>query len=426
MKLIIVIFLQLILVTTSYSQVKLIKASGYLDIRQGKIIRPANILIDSERILSVNPEQISDTLEVIDLGEMILMPGLIDAHVHLESDFGPDFATNSIKENQAKRTLKAVKNAEKTLLAGFTTVRSCGQIHYSKTLIDVALSEASDANWIRSPRIVPSGQSLSITGGHGDFSMFPGIAEGILNLDYRNGVADGVDEVTKSVRYQIKNGAKWIKVMATAGVFSNSESLGNQQYTYEELKAIADEAARHDVHVAAHAHGTEGIKAAIKAGVKSIEHGSILDEEAVAMMKKNNVFLGANAHLVTTKPHNYERLDPVIQKKLKKISELAIASYKMAIKEGVTMIFTTDAPLVAHGENAKEFIGLTNLGMKPIDAIRTATLNNAKLLGMKIGEIEEDYFADIIAVSDNPLVNIETLLDMKFIMKGGQVFKNSE
>jgi imidazolonepropionase-like amidohydrolase len=244
----------------------LIRAGGYVDVGQGKLIKPAVVLVEDGRIRSVNPDSPPQADRSIDLGKRILLPGLMDMHVHLDFDFaGGDFGI-VVTESGSEGTLVGVRNAELTLMAGFTTVRNIGQVHPTLDMIDVALANASDAGDIRALRIVPAGHMITILGGHGDLSTGEGLSEGMLELDPARGVISGVDEAVRASRFQIKHGAKTIKIHATAGVLSLEESVGARQLTDEEMKAIVEEAGRHDIPVAAHAHGTEGIKAAIRAG----------------------------------------------------------------------------------------------------------------------------------------------------------------
>lgn len=409
----------------SHGQIKVLKAKAYLDIRAGKLIEPAVLIIENGLIKEINPKTIPDGTEVIDLGSKTILPGLMDMHVHLEMNLDPGYNFQPVTENASKRVLRAAKNAKLTLMAGFTTVRNMGQTHPSLILIDVALSEASDDDWIEAPRIIPSGHMLSITGGHGDPAMHGGFSEGIMDLGPENGVADGVDEVIKATRYQIKYGAKVIKIMATAGVFSLENKVGAQQFTFEEMKAIVDEARRHEVKVAAHAHGTEGIIAAINAGVASIEHGSILDENAINLMKEKGVYLVPTTALMDLLADSYDKLDKNIVKKAKYITELGRESHRKAFISGVKIAMGTDAPLVPHGKNAMELTAMVKRGLKPLEAIRASTTNAADLLGLKDrGELKAGLLADIIAVEGNPLDKIETLEKVYFVMKGGKIYKH--
>lgn len=409
------------------AQTKLIKADSYLDVRTGQLVKPANILIDGEKIRSINPKSIPDNVEVIDLSGQILLPGLMDMHVHLDMDFVEGYQFQLVTESASKQTLRAAKNAEKTLLSGFTTVRNIGQTHPSIELIDVALSEAGDNGWIAAPRIIPCGRMIGITGGHADPAMFGGYAEDVLDLEPEYGVADGNDEMLRAVRHQIKHGARGIKIMATAGVLSLEASIGAQQMTNEEMETIVAEANRHHITVGAHAHGTEGIMAAVNAGVTSIEHGSILTDEAIDLMISKGAYLVPTTGLFSEIPKGYDRMNPKLVDKAKYIIPIAVKSHEKAIKAGVKIALGTDAPLIPHGQNAKEFSALVDRGMKPIEAIRSATMVPAEMLNLEDrGNIEEGLLADIIAVESNPLKNITALEKVKFVMKGGEVFKSEK
>jgi imidazolonepropionase-like amidohydrolase len=269
--------------------------------------------------------------------------------------------------------------------------------------------------------MIPSAHAIGITGGHCDDT---GWAPGVNELDYRHGVADGVDEVVKAVRYQIKHGAKVIKVCATAGVLSFDATLGAQQLSEAELQAIVQEANRHGLKVAAHAHGTEGIKAAVRAGVASIEHGSMIDDEAADLMKRQGTYLVPTAYLLST--FKYESLPPSIAAKAKEVVPLAQASHRRAIRAGVKIAFGTDAAVYPHGDNAREFAVYVGYGMRPADAIRTATVNAADLLGVSDrGVIAPGKLADLIAVRGNPLEDVRVLEQVPWVMKGGEVVKGA-
>lgn len=412
-------------ITSTQAQSKLIKADAYLDVRAGKLVTPANILIESERIKSINPASIPDNIEVIDLSGKILLPGLMDMHVHLDMDFDDNYQFQLVTESGSKQTLRAAKNAQKTLMAGFTTVRNIGQTHPTIELIDVALSEAEKNGWIESPRIIPCGHMIGITGGHADLAMFGGFADGILDTDPKYGIADGKDEVLKAVRHQIKYGAKGIKIMATAGVLSLEESTGAQQLTSEEMETIVDEAKRHHITVGAHAHGTEGIIAAVNAGVTSIEHGSILNDEAIKLMIEKGTYLVPTTGLMESIPKGYDKMNPQLVEKAKYIIPIAIESHEKAVKAGVKIALGTDAPIIPHGMNAMELSAMVERGMKPSEAIKSATIIPAEMLMLKDrGEIKEGLLADIIAVEANPLKDVKALENVKFVMKGGNVYKN--
>ena len=383
------------------AQTTIIQADGYVDVASGELITPARILVENGIITSINPASLPDDAESIDLSGSILLPGFMDMHAHLTIDFD-DFFRNIIgTESGSKGAIRGAKNARKTLMAGFTTVRDLGQLHITDELVNVAVAEAVDEGWIEGPRIIAAGHMISITGGHGDPSSF--FADGFLELSPEYGIIDSPDEAVAATRYQIKHGAKVIKMHATAGVMSPEESVGAQQLSDAEMRAIIQEAARHEIPVAAHAHGTEGIKAAIRAGVSSIEHGSILDQEAIQMMIDNEVFL-----VPTTGPLDLvdlESLPPQNRKKAEYVYPLAKEGLKNAIEAGVKIALGTDTPILPHGENAYEIIAMVNRGMTPAQSLRSATMIPAELVGMQneLGQIKEGMLADIVAVRENPL-----------------------
>jgi len=425
MKKYLLILILFLTITSIQAQVKLIKADAYLDVRTGKLVKSASLLVENGLIKSINPKKIPDKAEVIDLSGKILLPGLMDMHVHLDMDFEDNYQYLLVTESTSKNALRGAKNAEKTLLSGFTTIRNIGQVHPSAELIDVALSEASDNDWIVAPRIIACGHMIGITGGHADLSMMGGYAENVIDLGPQNGTADGVDEVLKATRYQIKHGAKGIKIMATAGVMSLEESVGAQQMTREEMETVVQEAKRHNVTVGAHAHGTEGIIAAIKAGVTSIEHGSILNDEAIELMIEKGTYLVPTTGLMEI-PLG-EKMNPKLVEKAEYITPLAIKSHEKAIKAGVKIALGTDVPLIPHGRNAMELSALVKRGMTNIEAIRAATINPAEMLNLHDrGEIKQGLLADIIAVDANPLKDIKALENVMFVMKGGKIYKNED
>jgi len=403
----------------------LLKARGYVDVRQGKLVTPAEILVQDGRIVAINSGNWPAGVETVALDDKILLPGLMDMHVHLDLDFDAANFGIVVTESGSEAALRGAKNAQLTLMAGFTTVRNIGQVHPTLDLVDVALARASAAGWIKGPRIIPAGHMLTILGGHGDLSMAEGLSEGMLELGPSYGVISGVDDAIEATRFQIKHGAKVIKIHATAGVMSLEESVGLQQLSDAEMRAIIEEARRHEIPVAAHAHGTEGIKAAIRAGVKSIEHGSILDDEAIRMMIKNDVFLVPTNGLMDL--IDYEKLDPRKRAKARFVDPLADRSLMAAIKAGVKIALGTDAPLIPHGQNAYEIVKMTERGMSPAAAIQSATTVAAELIGIEqLGEIRTGWHADIIGVDADPLRDITSLQSVTFVMKAGTVVKTSQ
>jgi imidazolonepropionase-like amidohydrolase len=394
-----------------------VRAARMVDVTTGQLVTPAIVVIADGKIRSLRSTDVPPGARTIDLGDLTLLPGLIDAHTHLTYDISGDWVTRSVRELPADAALRGARNARVTLLAGFTTVRDVGAGGFA----DVSLMKAIDAGFVIGPRMIPSAHAIGITGGHCDDT---GWAPGVNELDYRHGVADGVDEVVKAVRYQIKHGAKVIKVCATAGVLSFDATLGAQQLSEAELQAIVQEANRHGLKVAAHAHGTEGIKAAVRAGVASIEHGSMIDDEAAELMKRRGTYLVPTAYLLST--FKYESLPPPIAAKAKEVVPLAQASHRRAIRAGVKIAFGTDAAVYPHGDNAREFAVYVGYGMRPADAIRTATVNAADLLGVSDrGVIAPGKLADLIAVRGNPLEDVRVLEQVPWVMKGGEVVKGT-
>jgi imidazolonepropionase-like amidohydrolase len=396
-------------------QVTIVRSARMLDVVKGEMVSPAVIVVANGKIQSVGGANLPANARTIDLGDLTLLPGLIDAHTHLTADISGDWVTRSVRELPADAALRGAMNARKTLLAGFTTVRDVGASGFA----DISLMKAIDAGFVEGPRMIPSAHAIGITGGHCDET---GWAPGVLELGPKNGVADGVDEAIKAVRYQVKHGAKVIKVCATAGVLSFDATLGAQQLSDTELQAIVQEASRHGLKVAAHAHGTEGIIAAVKAGVASIEHGSILSDEAIELMKRRGTYLVPTAYLLST--FQFDSMPPPIAAKARQGIPLAQDSHRRAIRAGVKIAFGTDAAVYPHGDNAHEFAVYVGYGMKPADAIRTATVNAADLLGVTDrAVIASGKLADLIAVRGNPLENVKTLQQVLWVMKGGVVVK---
>ena len=400
--------------TTLFAQTKIVKAKQYLDVQTGQLLQPAIFVIEKEVITAINPTTLPNAAKIIDLGNQTLLPGLIDMHTHITFDLDM-MGTAAVKESEADFALRGAYNAKRTLLAGFTTIRNLG----SEDFADIALNKAIKKGFVEGPEIFCAGHTLSITGGHADVT---GMTHGILEQDYRKGIADGRAEAVKAVRYQIKHGARVIKICATAGVLSFEGPVGAQQFSYEEMEAIVEEAHRHGLKVAAHAHGAEGILAAVKAGVSSIEHGSVLTEEIITEMAKHGTYLTPTNFLNETV--DLTRLHPILRKKAEYIISVSTKSLEDAIKGGVQIVFGTDAGVMTHGENAKEFKVMVEAGMSPLSAIQAATLNASDLLGVEDrGVLAIGKRADIIGIIGNPLENIRLLEEVEFVMKGGLVYK---
>ena len=388
-----------------------IRAARMLDVTGGKMLSNATVVIQGDKIVLVNPATLPSGARTIDLGDVTLLPGLIDLHTHLAGEISATSFIEPVRLTESDFAFNAAANALKSIRAGFTTVRDFGGD------VTVALGRAVARGTVTGPRVVPSRNALGITGGHCDVT---GFAPGVLERGPKDGVADGPWQVVEAVRYQIKHGAQVIKTCATAGVLSLEGQVGAQQYSYEELKAMVDEAARHGVRVAAHAHGTEGIKAAVRAGVVSIEHGSQLDDEAIAMMKERGTWLVPTTYLVDR--INLAVLPPPIRKKAETILPIARQSLAKAIAAGVKIGFGTDAAVYPHGENAREFAVYVKLGMTTLDALRTATIHAAEVLGVSDrGAIEAGKLADLIAVPGDPLQDITATERVSWVMQGGKV-----
>ena len=400
---------------TAIAEPIIVNAKAYLDVDRGRLVEPAVIVIEAGVITAVNPGSIPSG-ERIDLAGLTLLPGLIDVHTHLTYEVVPGWDVEPVRWTQADFALRGVVNARKTLLAGFTSVRDIFAYEFS----DVALMRAIDRGWVDGPRMQVSGHALSITGGHCDVT---GFAPGIRELDYRAGIADGVDDVVRAVRYQIKHGANVIKICATAGVLSFEGPVGAQQYTFEELKAAADEAHRHGLKIAAHAHGTEGIIVSSQAGIDTIEHASVITQKAARVLKKNGTVIVPNLYL--TEALDLGPLPPAIRAKAESIMPKFFESFRIALEYDLKIAFGTDAGVFPHGENSKQFALNVRYGQSPIEAIRGATSYAAEVLGTPDrGRIAQGLLADLIAVDGNPLEDVSRLEDVQFVMKGGVVYKD--
>lgn len=393
-----------------------LRAARLLDVESGRIVPDATVVIEGDRIVAVGPDRLPEGAEVIDLGNRTLMPGLMDLHTHLAYELGPGWVHRTVTDTLADHALRGAANAEKTLHAGFTTVRDLG----SPGFADVSLAHAIEAGMIEGPRVIPAGHAVTITGGHCDTT---GYAPGIAERDWRSGVADGPAEVLKAARHQIKHGAQWIKICATAGVLSFEGPVGAQQLAADEMRMIVEEAARHGVKVAAHAHGAEGILAAVEAGVASIEHGSELTDEILAAMKEHGTYLVPTTYLADA--IDLEVLPAPIRAKAESILPRAKDSVSRAIEAGVPIAYGTDAGVYPHGLNARELATLVRRGMTPLEALRTATVHAAALLGVDDrGTIAPGRLADLIAVPGNPLEDVSATERVSFVMKGGRVVRN--
>ena len=404
----------------SQSKPLVIRAGKLLDVKTGKTLSDQDIVIAGGKIAAVGPAssgQVPPDAAIITLPNATLLPGLIDAHTHLT--FNPSFGYERLGISVPREALTGARNARVTLEAGFTTVRNVGARGYS----DVALRDAIDAGDVPGPRMLVSGPALSITGGHCDNDLLP--------YEYHatsDGVADGVENVQRKTREIIKYGADLIKVCATGGVLSKGDDPNASQYTLEEMKAIVADAHRLGRRVAAHAHGAQGVIWASEAGVDSVEHGHLMNDAAIATLKKNGTYLVPTVYLMDWQAENAAKanLPEYARRKMEMVSVTGRANIKKAIEAGVKIGLGTDAAVYPHGLNAHEFAVYVKLGMTPLQAIQSGTINDADLLGWsdKVGSIEPGKWADIIAVDGDPLQDITTLQRVKFVMKGGEVVKN--
>lgn len=406
-----------LLCTHLYAETLALRAKRMLDVEHGAIVANPVIVIENDVIQSVGHD-VPQSARVLDLGDVTLLPGLFDMHVHIDIGRTEGVQRTEYYGGPVDHAIAAAANARNTLLAGFTTIRSCG----SNDFIDVALKRAIERGAAIGPRITPAGYQISMTGGHGDNV---GYAPGEFELSPKQGVADGPEQLLYAVRYQLKYGAEVIKLTATAGVLGEERTATARQFSDEELRTIVEEAKRNDVRVAAHAHGTEGIIAAVRAGVNSIEHGSMLNDEAIRLMKERGTYLVPTLYVADPETGTTATMSQHVQEKGSAMFAAVFRSFRAALDAGVKIAFGTDAGVYPHGLNAREFAVMVKLGMKPADAIRAATINAADLLGVHDrGTIAPGKLADIIAVKGNPLDDVKTLEHVVFVMKGGVVFRN--
>lgn len=401
-----------------------LRSARMLDVDSGELVEPGDLLIDGDRIAAVSPSSVPDDAEVVDLGDLTLLPGLMDMEVNLLMG-GPDHGVlAAVQDDPAVKTLRAVTNARRTLRAGFTTVRNLGLfVQTGGLLLDVALQKAVDLGWIPGPRIVPAGHAISPTGGHLDPTMFQKLAPHVLPVTLEEGIADGVDEVRKAVRYQIKHGARVIKMVGSGGVMSHTGPAGAQQYSTDEMAAAADEAHRAGLKVAVHAHGDAAIRSAIEAGIDCIEHGSLMSDETLDLMIERGTFLVPTTYLADGM--DVSQAPPELQAKAAEVFPRAKATISRAIERGARIATGSDAPAIPHGRNARELVALVDRGMAPVQAIRAATVVAAELIDADDrGRLAEGLLADVIAVPGDPTADITATERVAFVMKGGDVFRH--
>jgi imidazolonepropionase-like amidohydrolase len=400
-----------------HGKLKAIKAGMLIDVVSGKALPNQIILIDSTRIKEVSGSvKIPEGTEMIDLSQATVLPGLIDCHTHLTTTAPFE---NLLHHGLMHDAVVAHVYAKKTLEAGFTTVRDV----WAKEFIDVALCDAINKGLVIGPRMQVATLAIGSTGGHNEdlLGLAPDITMGRFS-----GIADGVDEVRKLVRFEIKNGADVIKIMATEGFAAGDNLVNETQYTLEEMKVIVEEAQRYGKRVAAHAHGADGIKKAVMAGLSSIEHGTFLDDEGIKLMKQNGAYLVPTLAIRWRSNLADPSLSAARRERINLFAKHGQEGFEKAVKAGIKIAFGSDASEIPHGTNAKEFFWMVKFGMTPMQAIQAATIHAADLLGWqdRVGSITPGKLADVIAVDGNPLEDITALETVRFVMKDGVIYKN--
>ena len=397
-----------------------------LDVKSGRWLEKVRITVENGKFVSIVPQKAG---ELANVSGRYCLPGLMDMHTHLTGETQPQAGTfrDALTLNPADYAYRSVGFAERTLLAGFTTVRNLG----AEKGIDVSLKRAIAQGLVRGPRMLVSGKSIATTGGHADpsNSLSHELGDALGEPGPDQGVVNGVDEARHAVRARYKEGADLIKITATGGVLSLAASGQAPQFTEDEIRAIVETAKDYGFQVAAHAHGAEGMKRAIRAGVHSIEHGTYMDDEAIKLFKSKGTWYVPTVsagRFVAEKAKLPDYYAPIVQPKAAAVGPLIQATFVRAWKAGVKIAFGTDAGVFPHGENAKEFVYMVEGGATPLDAIRSATLAGAQLLGMsdKLGQVEPGFLADLIAVETDPLQDISALQRVKLVMKDGVIYKN--
>jgi len=411
-------------ITLATAQDIYLQCGSIVDTQSGKILKEKTIVVSGMTIKSIQNGFLSgsegDT--VIDLKSKTVLPGFIDMHVHIEGESSPSRYLERFTKNPADVALQATVYAERTLMAGFTTVRDLGG-----SGVNIALRNAINKGVVKGPRIFTAGKTIASTGGHGDPTN--GMREDLRgDPGPKEGVVNSPEDAVKAVRQRYKDGSDVIKITATGGVMSVAKNGQNPQFTIEEIEAITSTAKDYGMLTAAHAHGDEGMRRAILGGIKTIEHGTLMEEETMDLMVENNTYLvptisaGKAAAKMADMPGF---LPPVVAKKAREIGPVSQVTFGKAYKKGVPIAFGTDAGVSPHGENGKEFGFMHEAGMPIMETIQAATVTNANLLGVQneLGQLKTGFLADIVAVDENPTKNVSTLENVVFVMKEGVVYK---
>src|SRR5881296_1076945 len=427
---VVVIFLCLGVTAYAADQMIALKAERMFDGKSKTLVQHGVIIVQGDKIVDVGSNlTIPSGAKVIDLGDATLSPGFIDAHTHLTLDYSGDYNIRRLHEldlNVSEQAIKATTYARATVEAGFTTVRDLGSRFVgSREFVDIALRNSINKGVIVGPRMLVATKGIGATGGH--FDPTSGFRDFLFGRDpdYTDGIADGPDEIRKAVRFEVKNGADVIKAAVSGGVLSLADEVDTPQLTPAEMAALVDESHRLRRKVAVHCHGDQAAREAIEAGVDSIEHGSFVKPETLAMMKKKGTYLTPTlmaSEWIMGKLANY----PVaLQEKAKAAFNARSEMFRNAVKMGVKISFGTDAAVYPHGENAKEFKLMVDLGMSPIDALKSATASDAELFGLaqKLGTLEKGKLADVIAVPDDPTTDITATARVSFVMKEGKIIR---